>query len=170
MAAIWRVLVLTAALAGGIAGSQAPEFAQQYGQRLGGALGELEKVVAAFDADAAAHGLTRQEALATYAGSAEPFLRARGLSLAVTLARHDRLKEAEARFASTSELARPVLLVESRDGPVLDGTWAAFRPAVPFTFAGMVWFAVGACTVALALVLPARLLRRATGRTRPSDT
>ena len=61
------MLVRAITLAGGLTGaaglSQFPEFSQQYIQRLSGAVDELSRVVAEFDADAAALGLSRGEAL-----------------------------------------------------------------------------------------------------------
>ena len=53
MALLRNTMTMAFGLAGALTLSQAPEFAQQYRQRLGGALDELRRVVADFDADAA---------------------------------------------------------------------------------------------------------------------
>jgi hypothetical protein len=47
-----RRLALAIAVLAGLIGSQGPEFAQQYRQRLGGALEELHRIIAEFDAEA----------------------------------------------------------------------------------------------------------------------
>jgi hypothetical protein len=63
-----RALGMLGGLALGFALSQFPEYAQQYVQRLGGAVDELRIIVADFDRGAAEAGLTRDEALARFAG------------------------------------------------------------------------------------------------------
>src|SRR5688572_1167100 len=78
MRALGRLIVVIAAAFGGLVASQFPEFAQQYRQRLGGAVDELLRVVADFDADASRNQLTREAALQTYGRSGEPFLQDRG--------------------------------------------------------------------------------------------
>ena len=60
-----RRLALAIALIAGLIGSQGPEFAQQYRQRIGGALDELRRIVAEFDAEAASEGLTPSEGVKT---------------------------------------------------------------------------------------------------------
>ncbi|MEO0388953.1 MAG: DUF2937 family protein, partial [Pseudomonadota bacterium] len=84
-----RRLALLAGLAGGALTSQLPEYAQQYTQRLGGAADELARVVADFDASAAAVGLSRDAALAELQGTA--FLARRQADMRRTIAREDRL-------------------------------------------------------------------------------
>ena len=58
MRLLGRLIVIVAAALGGVGASQLPEFAQQYRQRLGGALEELTRIVAEFDASAARSQLT----------------------------------------------------------------------------------------------------------------
>ena len=58
MRALGRLIVGLAAAGGALTASQLPEFTQQYRQRLGGAVDELLRVVADFDADAARNPLT----------------------------------------------------------------------------------------------------------------
>ena len=58
-----RRFALAIAVLAGLIGSQGPEFAQQYRQRLGGALEELNRIVAEFDAEVGRQNLTRVEGL-----------------------------------------------------------------------------------------------------------
>ena len=58
LAMLARRLALAIGLLCGLIGTQWPEFSQQYRQRLGGALDELSRIVAAFDAEAASRSLT----------------------------------------------------------------------------------------------------------------
>jgi hypothetical protein len=58
-----RRLALAFALIAGVIGSQGPEFAEQYRQRMGGALDELKRIAAQFDAAAARQGLTTPQAV-----------------------------------------------------------------------------------------------------------
>ena len=53
-----RRIALAIALIAGLMGTQAPEFAQQYRQRIGGALDELKRIVAEFEAETARQHLT----------------------------------------------------------------------------------------------------------------
>ena len=58
-----KVITLVGGVAGAASFSQFPEFSQQYIQRMGGAVDELSRFVAEFDADAAELGLSREVAL-----------------------------------------------------------------------------------------------------------
>jgi hypothetical protein len=53
-----RRFALAVAVLARLIGSQAPEFAQQYRQRLGGALEELNRIIAEFEAEVRAENLT----------------------------------------------------------------------------------------------------------------
>ena len=53
-----RRLAVAIGLLFALIGAQGPEFSQQYRQRLGGALDELSRIVAEFDADAARQAIT----------------------------------------------------------------------------------------------------------------
>jgi Protein of unknown function (DUF2937) len=158
MAWLRRFLVILIGFTGGLTGAQLPEFAQQYRQRLGGALDELRQVVADFDADAARNGLTREEALATYGRSPEPFLRDRGVTMAGVIRRFESLSEQRARLELASPLTRPVVVLRAPDERVMEGAWADFEPAVPVTYAGIVWAAIGLLTFGIAGWLVAKLL------------
>ena len=68
-------LALAIALLAGLIGSQGPEFAQQYRQRLGGAIDELNRIVANFDAEAQRENLTPAEGLSRLDQNADPLAR-----------------------------------------------------------------------------------------------
>ncbi|MFX5510351.1 DUF2937 family protein, partial [Acinetobacter baumannii] len=73
--------------------SQLPEFAQQYRQRLGGAVDEIKRVVANFDADAARLSLSRDQGLERLKANGDQFIRQRGEQLEQDIARGDRLEQ-----------------------------------------------------------------------------
>ncbi len=143
MRALGRLIVGLAAALGALTASQLPEFAQQYRQRLGGAVDELLRVVADFDADAARNELTRDTALQTYGRSAEPFLRDRGASMQNVFARYDALSEQRERLESAPAVMRPIVVLSRPDPKVLEGAWSDFEPAVPITASGFIWAAIG---------------------------
>ena len=143
MRALGRLLVVVAAALGGLTTSQLPEFAQQYRQRLGGALQELNRIAAEFEADAARNRLTRDEAVRTYTTSDDGFLRDQGASVATTLSRQQRLAEQQARLEASPPIMRPVVMLSYPDDDLLRGAWSDYEPAVPVTPAGFVWAAVG---------------------------
>lgn len=161
---LYRSFWLAAAIAGGVTASQAPEYAQQYRQRLGGALEELRAVVADFDRDAQANGLSRNEALSTYGRSDETFLNARGLSMQESIGRLERL-EAQARgFSENPPLLWPVVVARNADSRLSEGAMRDFRPAVPVTGDGFVYAGIGALVLAFTISLLHRLSRPLRGK------
>jgi hypothetical protein len=70
-----RRLAVAVALIAGVIGSQGPEFAEQYRQRMGGALDELRRIVAQFNAAAARQGLTTPQAVGRLEQNTEPLAR-----------------------------------------------------------------------------------------------
>lgn len=130
-------------LTGGVAASQAPELAQQYRQRLHGALEELGRVVAVFEADATRHALGRTEALELYDHADAPFLRDRGGSMRAVFTRFAHLERQAARLADLPNALRPLAVLTDPDGRVLKGTLSDFEPAVPLTPHGLAWTAGG---------------------------
>ncbi|MBV9289145.1 MAG: DUF2937 family protein [Hyphomicrobiales bacterium] len=97
----------------GLIGSQGPEFAQQDRERLGGALDELERILAAFDNEAARQRLTPSEAIGRLEQNNDPLARSPGHDIAETLARADRLQQELDAMQSAAPLAR--LYVFARD-------------------------------------------------------
>jgi hypothetical protein len=163
MALLRRVILVVVAAAGGATGSQLPEYSQQYRQRLGGALDEMRQVVADFDADARRNNLSREEALATYGESVEPFLRDRGMSMTEVISRYEELLRQWTALEQARPLERPLVVLRSPDQRVATGAMRDYEPAVPLTAAGLVWAALG---MALAGVI-AWLLAGLAGALRP---
>ena len=88
-----RRFALAVAVLAELIGSQAPEFAQQYRQRLGGALEELNRMIAEFDAEVRAENLTPAEGLSRLEANADPLARERGEDMAEAIDRAKRLGE-----------------------------------------------------------------------------
>ncbi len=154
-----RIALVLVGLLGGLVASQAPEFSQQYRQRLNGALDELSRIVARFDADAAAEGLDRDAALAAYDGVASSFLQRRGESVRLDLVRLESLSRHAADLETTDPLWRPLIVAREADKPLLRGTWGQYVPAVPIDVAGALYAGLGFLASVLAGVLGLRTLR-----------
>jgi hypothetical protein len=140
---IGRFIVGLAALFGALISSQFPEFSAQYRQRLGGALEELRVIVSEFDASATRSGLSRDDALARFDETGEPFLQEQGSSAGTTIRRFENLASQRDRLETASPVMRPVVVLSGPDRRVLEGTWQDYEPAVPVTPSGFVWAALG---------------------------
>lgn len=138
---ILRVVTLMAGMTGAAGLSQFPEFSQQYTQRLGGAVDELSRVVADFDASARAEGLSRSEALEQMTGTG--FLDRRRADLARSFARHDRLSADLAALTGAGPFQRAYHAARISDPDLARATLRAYRPAVPVTFEGASFAALG---------------------------
>lgn len=139
-----------------VAFSQVPTYAQQYTQRLGGAVSELERSVAEYQALAARQNMTLTEFVDSLQGNAQV-----EDTKAVILGQAERLRRMRADLASLSDLDwRPQSLIPrlNRFGhrDVQTGTWEAFQPALPVTLAGAMWLGLGVlCGLLIAGVLRA---------------
>ena len=157
---IIRSLTLCGALCGACAASQFPSFSQQYVQRLGGAVDELARVAADFDASAASLGLDRGQALAQMRGT--PFVEKRRRDMERTFARHDRLSADLAALRGAGPFSRALRVQHVADPELATRTWADFRPSLPLTFEGAAFAGAGLlgawAAVRLVLGLLGRLL------------
>ena len=108
-------LALAIALLAGLIGSQGPEFAQQYRQRLGGAVDELNRIVAKFDAEAQRENLTPAEGLSRLDQNADPLARQRGEAMAETIDRANRLEGQLQAMASAGPLMRLFVMAKDFD-------------------------------------------------------
>jgi len=148
-----RILILAVMLMSGTATSQLPEFSQQYRQRLGGAIDALEEILADFSRDAAQYGLSVPQAIERQRRSSDPFIKARGNSMAAAEIRLDRLKRQQQELASAGPVQRMVIFVQGFDPKLAQATADDYEPAVPVTVTGFVSAGAGA----LAGLLIARL-------------
>lgn len=129
-----RILTLITGLFGAASLSQFPEFSQQYLQRLAGAVDELTRVVADFDASAAGVGLSRDAALESLTGG--EFQEARRADMTRTIARSERLSADLAVLRDTPMAMRALQPHRFTDAEIAAAAWADFKPAVPVTVTG----------------------------------
>ncbi len=137
------LLGMAGGLALGVAFSQFPEYAQQYSQRLGGAVDELRVITMRFDADAEREGLSRQAALARYAGTNDTFIAGQGRSMQVTFERYVELSAMLERIRGASAMERLALLPDYADSEIGARALEDFQPAVPVTVEGLAYAAGG---------------------------
>ena len=130
---IVRRLAVAIGLLCALIGSQLPEFAQQYRQRLGGAIDELRRAIAQFDADAAAQSLTRAQGVERLEENEDRLARDRGFAMQQTIDRADRLERQREAFQRSGSLNRLVLLAENFDPATAGQAMKDFEPAVPVT-------------------------------------
>lgn len=144
MGVIAKTFTGICAAAGLVAFSQLPEFAQQYAQRLGGAISELRVIVTDFDRDAANSQLTREDALDQMLGSPTKFARDRGASMNRTITRYYLLARQKTGMEEADPLMRPLLMLQTPDANLVEGTWHDFRPGLQITTTGAVYAGIGA--------------------------
>ena len=135
---VLRTLGLALALLGGALAAQAPEFAQQYAQRLGGTLDELRRVVSGFEADAAATGRSRDDAVARLRGDGDPLVARRGEAARQDIARLAALDRQRRDLAEAGgPLGRVVALMRDPDLALARATYQDYAPAIPTTADGL---------------------------------
>ena len=139
---IARVLTLAGGLTGAAGLSQFPEFSQQYVQRLGGAVDELGRIVAGFDADAAEAGLSRQAALADL-GAGGIMGAAQAESVAGIIVRYERLSRDLAVLKGAGPFTRAYRMRSAADSEIARAAWAEFQPAMPLNAAGGIFAGAG---------------------------
>jgi hypothetical protein len=131
-------LALAIGLLCALVGSQLPEFAQQYRQRLGGALDELNRIVAQFDAEAEGQSLTRAQGIERLKGNADSLASERGLAVERDVARADRLARQKEAFQNGGPVTRLASLIANFDPATAAQAIADFEPAVPITFEDLI--------------------------------
>ncbi len=136
-----RALILAGGLTGAAGLSQFPEYSQQYTQRLAGAVDELSRVVADFDASAAAEGLSRDAALAQMTGT--DFVERRRADMTRTIARAERLSADLEALRAAGPFTRAAHATRFTDPEIASRAWQDFKPAMPLTFEGAVFAGVG---------------------------
>jgi hypothetical protein len=140
---LFRRFAFALALLVGIACSQVPEFAQQYRQRLGGSIDELNRMIAQFDADAAAQGLSRNSALDRLKSNGDLLASERAQAIDRDYDRLQRLTAQRDSFAEAGPIARLFVLIRDFDPGVASNALQDFEPAVPTTREGLITAAAG---------------------------
>lgn len=158
-----RRIAIAIALIAGLIGSQAPEFAEQYRQRIGGALDELKRIVAEFDAEAARESLTPPEAIGRLEQNGDPLARERGEDMTRTIARADRLEEEVDDMKSAGPLKRIYVLAKDFDPDIARRTLDDYEPAAPMSLEGVAAAGLAAVWAWAATHLVAWPIRRLRG-------
>ncbi len=138
-----RRFALAIGLLFAVCASQLPEYVQQYRQRLGGAVEELKRIVAQFDAEAQAQSLTREQGIARLSDNPDPLVQARGTDLQTDVDRERRLEEQQQAFTEAGPISQYWVLVERLDPTLASQAYAIFQPALPLTPSGFITGAVG---------------------------
>ena len=161
MLPVVRTIALFIGIVAAVCASQAPEYAQQYRQRLGGAIDELKRFLADFDADAAREGITREQGVARLRANDDLFVRERGDQTAEISAREARLETQLNDFARAGPFRRLEMFVRDYDPAIARRAYESFEPAVPVTSEGFVGGFIGfVFGVGLTRVLAWPLTRR----------
>jgi hypothetical protein len=132
-----RRFALAVAVLAGLIGSQGPEFAQQYRQRLGGALEELNRIIAEFDAEALRQNLTPAEGLSRLEANADPLARQRGEDMAEAIDRAKRLGDQLQAIATGGPLTRLYVVAKDFDPEIARRTLDNYEPAAPLTLGAL---------------------------------
>lgn len=165
MGRIARTVAMALGIAGGLGASQGPEFTQQYRQRLGGAVDELRRVVARFEADAQAVGRDRDGAIRRLGENADELARRQGEAMRETIARLERLEAQRRTFNEAGPLDRMLVLLRDGDRELMGAAFRDYRPGLQTTEDGLLAGAGGFAlfwggTLALAALSRAALARR----------
>ncbi len=158
-----RRLALAIALIAGLLGSQGPEFAQQYRQRIGGALEELNRIAAEFEAQSAREHLTPSQAIGRLEQNDDPLARERGEGMARTIERAERLREQLDAMRAAGPLKRLYVMAKNFDPEIARHTLDNYEPAAPTSFEALSAAGLGAVWGWAATYLFAWPIRRLLG-------
>lgn len=131
-----RTVALGVGLVTAVATSQLPEFEQQYRQRLGGAVDELRRLVARYEQNARADGLTLPNLIETLRRNGEEIVRRQGDTIAYTVDRFQKLDAQYHELETAGPLRRIVAFLTDADTDLAKHTYEDFSPALPATIAG----------------------------------
>lgn len=159
MSRIVRIIAFGLGILGGVTASQGPEYAQQYRQRLGGAIDELRRVIARFDADAQANGETQDSAIARLRSNPDALVNRQGAAMQGNVERLERLQLHREVMMQAGPFARIALMVRDGDRDVMEATYRDFEPALPVTEEGIISTIVGFIVVWGGFLLIAGVLR-----------
>ena len=133
-----RFIAFLLGIAGAVLGSQGPGFTLQYMQNLQGRVDELRPIVEQYDANIAASGYTRSEAMRECA-DATRLLDALCDGYETAFARYERLSGHLEALQSVGEYVRPLILARTQMPEITQSVYEQFEPAVPATMAGGVY-------------------------------
>jgi len=156
---IVRIIAFGLGLLGGVTASQIPEYSQQYRQRLGGAIDELTRVIARFDADAAANGETQEGAIARLRSNPDDLVSRQGVAMQGNVERLDRLQLHREALMQAGPFSRIAVMVREGDRDVMEAAYRDFEPAIPVTEEGLISTAIGFVAVWGGILLLAGFVR-----------
>jgi len=156
---IVRIIAFGLGLLGGVTASQIPEYSQQYRQRLGGAIDELRRVIARFDADAAANGETQEGAIARLRSNPDNLVSRQGVAMQGNVERLDRLQIHREALMQAGPFSRIAVMVREGDRDVMEAAYRDFEPAMPVTEEGLISTAIGFIAVWGGILLLAGFVR-----------
>ncbi|MBB4041025.1 hypothetical protein GGR34_002688 [Microvirga flocculans] len=159
MPRIVRIIAFGLGILGGVAASQGPEFSQQYRQRLGGTIDELKRVIARFDADAAANGETQDGAIARLRSNPDDLVSRQGVAMQANVERLGRLQAHREAMIQAGPFARVAMMARDGDTDVMEAAYRDFEPAMPVTEEGLLATAIGFVAVWGGILLLAGFLR-----------
>ena len=165
-----RRLALAIAVLAGLIGSQGPEFAQQYRQRLGGALEELDRIVAEFDAEAQRENLPPAEALGRLERNADPLARRARRRHAQGDRPRPASERADRGLNSAGPLMRLYVVATNFDPQIARSTLDNYEPAEPLSFGALAAGGLAALwgwAATLLIAWPFRRRSSSPGRARP---
>jgi hypothetical protein len=142
-ALVGRLPSLFSGLLGAGVLAQFPAFFQQYLQSLGGRLDQAELQEARVLAAAEHHGLTVEDYLTRFAEAPDPAIRDGGEIAASLLSDAEHLRQALSGLSEATAVERPFAFVEHLDPAILSATAERFGPALPLSFEGLVYGALG---------------------------
>ncbi|MEZ0172177.1 DUF2937 family protein [Microvirga sp. TS319] len=170
MSRIVRIIAFGLGILGGVTASQLPEYSQQYRQRLGGAIDELNRVIAQFDAGAAANGETQESAIARLRSNPDDFVSRQGVAMEGNVDRLRRLQGHREVMMQAGPFARIAFMVRDGDRDVMEAAYRDFEPAMPVTEEGLLATAAGFIAVWGSLLLLAGFVRSLRRRSRARST
>ena len=137
-----RFLAFLLGAAGALLGSQGPGFTLQYMQNLQGRIDELKPIVEQYDANVAAYGYSRAQALVE-CKTATDLLDALCDGYETTVGRYEILTAHLAKLEAADDFVRPLILLQNEQRDITLSVYEQFEPAIPATVDGAAYAAGG---------------------------
>lgn len=135
---VGRFFALIAGMIGAAVASQGPGFTLQYMQNLNGRIDELRPIVEKFDADIAAYGFSRSQAMVECA-TAEGLLDALCNTYETVIVRFEDLTAHYTELSSADDYRRPLILAKIQKREIVEAVMEEFETALPITGHGFVY-------------------------------